>query len=167
MLWMGATKRWLTAQPLFAMHAWTGSLPRYWPAVMDTSWVKDEEVADTTHLPCFLCPRPTGRMDLATPERPLSSRPLPLARASQNIYQGDQHPPIHSSFCSSASSANLKSTFLFFSPLFVCFFLFWSWSPFLLSNILSRFHLHQKTFNCQLHQTSQLPVSLRRDNFLH
>lgn len=147
----GRHKRWLTAQPLSAMHAWTGSLPRYWPAVIDTSLVKDEEVADTTHLPCFLCPRPTGRMDLATPERALSSRPLPLARASQNIYQGDQHPPIHSSFFLFFSKFCQHQIHLsVFFPL-VCFcFLFWSWSPSLLSNTIS-FSLTPKNF--------QLPIT--------
>ncbi|KAL7966507.1 hypothetical protein HDV63DRAFT_169189 [Trichoderma sp. SZMC 28014] len=135
------------------MHAWTGPLPRYWPAVIDTSLVQDEEVADTTQLPCFLCPRPTGRMDLATPERPLSSRPLPLARASQNIYQGDQHPPIHSSFFLFFSKFCQPQIHLsVFSPLFVFVFCSGAGLPFYLLILLSRFHLHQKPFNCQLHQ---------------
>lgn len=150
----GRHKKWLTARPLSAMHAWSGSLPRYWPAVIDTSLVKGEEVADTMQMPCFLCPRPTGRMNLATLERPLSSRPLPLACASQNIYQGDQHPPIHSSFFLFLSKFCQPQIHLsVFSPLFVfVFFVLELVSP-LLSNTPISFSRTPKTFNCQLHQS--------------
>lgn len=149
----GRHKRWLTAQPLSAMHAWSGSLPRYWPAVMDTSWVKGRRGCRRYAICLASCvldqqtgwtwPLWSGRC-----HRGLSLWPALL---KTYIKATNTRPFIPLFSCSSASSANLKSTFLFFSPLFVFVCLFWSWSPPFYFLILSRFHLHQKTL--------QLPIT--------
>lgn len=119
-----------------------------------------EEVADTAHFPCLLGPGlGNGRAKCRDG--------LSLGSALRKTYikAANTRRDVSLFSCSSASSANLKSTFLFFPPCLFVFFVSGAGLPF----YLLIYHLvftYTNPYTRQLHhQTSQLPVSLRRDNF--
>lgn len=143
---------------------WTVSLPRYWPAERGTPLGECEEVASALLDAVW----PKG---MAGSESRPSIMASPSGRTLENIYQGDQHPLVLllffflflSKFCQPQIHLSV-----FFSPLFLFFFVLELVSLFLSSNTTSRLiHLHNlHTVNYTI-KPSQLPVSLRRDNFFY